>query len=65
MGAFSLFSTEAFEDLVRVSLDKERRRVVTRHHIDVVSIGPVDYEYTVDKAGSLIGGASDERETTT
>lgn len=28
------------------------------HHFDAAPIEPVDYNYTTDKAGLLIGGAS-------
>lgn len=29
------------------------------HHFDAAPIGPVDYNYTTDKSGLLLGGASD------
>ncbi|MFK0071898.1 restriction endonuclease [Arthrobacter woluwensis] len=49
--------TKDTRNLKDLDWDEAMRIKFARHHFDAAPIGPVDYNYTTDKAGLLIGGA--------
>lgn len=50
--------TKDTRNLDDLDWDEAMRIRFAEHHFDAAPIGPVDYNYTTDKAGLLIGGAS-------
>ena len=50
--------TKDTRNLDDLDWDEAMRIRFAEHHFDAAPIGPVDYNYTTDKAGLLIGGAA-------